>query len=313
MPKTKTATVEIIEPENDDLLFASDMSESRRKRAADLVALNRIPSDRAIHQLVTVVNPAEAESEIRNLLSASREEDDQPFEFIPPKMKISPGDHPKFVLDSGESFRNLSGIVAISQVVRGWWPTKELSKMPPLCSSHDGAHGYFSDLNDKAQMEDASKCLIPHPAIPLLQEPPTEEFPEFFECKGCPMNQWATAPGGGRGKACRERRRLLLVLDGFQSPVIFSLPPTSVRQFDMMASGLKSQGVDYFAVRTNIELMRQQSNGNTYGVATFSITGAIDSMEQAQAVVSIRQQYAELIRTMPVEHGEFNESKAAPF
>lgn len=30
-------------------------------------------------------------------------------------------------------------------------------------------------------------------------------------CEGCPKNEWGSAPNGGRGKACRETRRLLMV------------------------------------------------------------------------------------------------------
>jgi len=30
-------------------------------------------------------------------------------------------------------------------------------------------------------------------------------------CEGCPKNEWGSAPNGGKGKACRETRRLLLI------------------------------------------------------------------------------------------------------
>ena len=311
MPNKNTASViEMTQDESDEILLAPNRTEERRKRAAALVALNYIPADTAIRTLAPT-KAEESAPEIRDLLAASLEEDDQPFEFIPPKLKIAPGGTTRMMLDSGEFFAEVTGVIAISQIVRAYWPSKEPSNMPPLCTSHDGKHGYFSDLNDDGQMQDAQRTLFPHPAIGLLQER-GEEFPEFFTCKGCPMNVWASDPAGGRGKACKERRRLLLILDGFQSPVIFSLPPTSVRQFDMFASGLKAQGLSYFAVRVSISLSKQQSGGYTYGVANFHSEGMIESMAEAQAVVSIRQQYADLIRTMPIQSDEFSEVKV-PF
>lgn len=311
--KETAPVIEVLAQENDDLLLATDRSEERRKRAALLVSKNHLPADLAMRELVEAEPLPEANQEIQALLSASREEDDQPFQFIPPKMRIAPGNTLKFELDSGEFLSEITGVIPISQIVKAWWPAKELSSTPPLCSSHDGKLGYFSDLDDKQQMEDAARYLMPHPAITLLQEK-DQEFPEVFECQGCPMNAWGTAPGGGRGKACRERRRLLVVMDGFQSPVIFSLPPTSVRQFDTFASGLKARGRDYYGVRVKIGLMSQKSGGYTYGVTTFMAEGPIGSIEEARAVVSLRQQYADLIRTMPIQPDEFNEMKTeAPF
>lgn len=35
--------------------------------------------------------------------------------------------------------------------------------------------------------------------------------PQHSKCEGCPMNEWGSSPTGGKGKACRETRRLLLV------------------------------------------------------------------------------------------------------
>jgi hypothetical protein len=31
-------------------------------------------------------------------------------------------------------------------------------------------------------------------------------------CEGCPKNEWGSAAGGGKGKACRETRRILMLV-----------------------------------------------------------------------------------------------------
>lgn len=35
--------------------------------------------------------------------------------------------------------------------------------------------------------------------------------PEAESCTGCPMREWGSDPGGGRGKACKETRRLIVL------------------------------------------------------------------------------------------------------
>jgi hypothetical protein len=35
--------------------------------------------------------------------------------------------------------------------------------------------------------------------------------PQHSSCEGCPKNEWGSSPTGGKGKACRETRRLLII------------------------------------------------------------------------------------------------------
>lgn len=60
------------------------------------------------------------------------------------------------------------------------------------------------------------------------------------ECEGCPCNEWGSAANGGKGKACRETRRLLLLpADSIASPaavqaaevVVLRPPVTSIRAY----------------------------------------------------------------------------------
>lgn len=59
------------------------------------------------------------------------------------------------------------------------------------------------------------------------------EVPQHHECRTCPMNAWGSADTG-RGKACKNRRRLAIMLpdaleEGIEAATIayFELPPTS--------------------------------------------------------------------------------------
>ena len=44
--------------------------------------------------------------------------------------------------------------------------------------------------------------MAPSATSPAIQNP---------TCMGCPKDEWGSAPNGGRGKACRETRRLLMI------------------------------------------------------------------------------------------------------
>lgn len=48
---------------------------------------------------------------------------------------------------------------------------------------------------------------------------PSVEKPQHATCEGCPRNEWGSSLTGGKGKACRETRRLLLIpADAVTSP-----------------------------------------------------------------------------------------------
>jgi hypothetical protein len=54
----------------------------------------------------------------------------------------------------------------------------------------------------------------PHPS---MQDYPDVFLPQHDECKGCPKNEWGSADTG-RGKACANRRRLVLLPAGLYTP-----------------------------------------------------------------------------------------------
>lgn len=66
-------------------------------------------------------------------------------------------------------------------------------------------------------------------------------------CEGCPKNEWGSAPNGGKGKACRETRRLLLIpadsigsVDAVKAAEVAALRPpvTSLKNYATYAQTL---------------------------------------------------------------------------
>lgn len=90
---------------------------------------------------------------------------------------------------------------------------------PPICYA-------FGETDD---------ALAPHPDSTAPQHP---------QCEGCPKNEWGSDPGGGKGKACKNVRRLALMSAADLTPeaipkaeiVLAKLPVTSVKNWSVYAS-----------------------------------------------------------------------------
>jgi hypothetical protein len=70
--------------------------------------------------------------------------------------------------------------------------------------------------------------------------PDTVEKKQSDKCSTCPKNEWGSSTNGGKGKACRETRRLLLIpadsissVDAIQTAEVAALRPpvTSLRNY----------------------------------------------------------------------------------
>lgn len=73
--------------------------------------------------------------------------------------------------------------------------------------------------------------MVPHPKA---------SKPQHTDCDTCPMNKWGSDPEGGKGKACKNTRRLMLVPAGTTAAdlptaelAVLQLPVTSVQNWAM--------------------------------------------------------------------------------
>ena len=247
-------------------------------------------------------------SDIERMILAETEQDDAAFDPIPTKITIAPGGTGYFNTTDGEAMRALdSAIVVVSQKARAYWPQKGTGK-PPLCSSRDGSHGVFNHLASDEQITAGTGALDPHPAIRLIDE--KRPIPDTFSCLSCPLAQWGSTHqnGPGKGMACKTLRRLVVLVDGWSQPALLTLPPTSVKIWDTYCSGLDRKKSAYFAVRTRIELdpSGKSVNGDPYSVVKVSTTEKLTATAELLAVIEIRRQYAELVKTMDIAGDEYD-------
>lgn len=110
--------------------------------------------------------------------------------------------------------------------------------------------------------------------------------PQASSCDTCEHNQWGSASDDGKGKACRDQRRLVvLVADGFKSGAmgladatlgVLEIPPTSVKHWKKYYNDMRmAYGVDSFAYVTRFYL----DDSVDYPVVKYALHKFVDSRE----------------------------------
>jgi len=117
-----------------------------------------------------------------------------------------------------------------------------------ILDSHP-ANAFWQSTDD-----DKPRCWSPDGKVPA----PDVEEPVAAECKVCPYNQFGSAGEGRRGKACKNLRRMvLLMLDDSDEvpvgvPIRLTLPPTSLKYYAKYMSKLTARSISPLAVVTKI-------------------------------------------------------------
>jgi hypothetical protein len=166
-----------------------------------------------------------------------------------------PGDDP----DNPDTVRELVGVIIDHHLTRTYWENQEYTgeSRQPDCTSPDGKIGIGEPGGD---------------------------------CRTCPMNQWGSA-AVGRGKACRAQRVIYFLREGTGLPIILTLPPTSLRNFDnFLSKRIVGQGRRTYGVVTKITLKKTTTKNNiTYSQAQFSVDRDLTPPEKVNAVEYVRE------------------------
>ena len=142
-----------------------------------------------------------------------------------------------YQMPDGEKVQEFTGVILDLNRANAYWIesfTKSGGGTPPDCSSIDGIN---ADLNSEECPSPTGKCGH-------------GKNPE------CPMNKFGSA---GRGKACKNLKRLHIILDGHRMPLRLTLPPTSIKALDIYVSLLGSKDYPYQRAETNFSLKESQN------------------------------------------------------
>lgn len=188
-----------------------------------------------------------------------------------------PGDDPS----SPDVVKALVGVIIDHYAVNAYWQDKyNGSKNPPDCSSMDGKTGTTKDGKQRP-------------------------------CATCPLNQFGSDPDG-RGKACKNMRRVFLLPSNSILPLQMTVPPTSLKNFsDYIAKRVVAKGLRCFDVVTKITLSKATNKGGIeYSQAQFALVGRLDP-GTAEAMRAYSEQARATTRRVDIVAEEFDSQGAA--
>jgi len=99
------------------------------------------------------------------------------------------------------------------------------------------------------------------------------------DCASCPLNQFGSAEDG-RGKACKNMRRVAMLREGEILPILITIPPTSIKEWDAYIVGLTSKLKRPYGVVTKIKLKKATNSGGIeYSKGVFTKAGDLTPEE----------------------------------
>ncbi|MCL2856171.1 MAG: hypothetical protein FWE19_00405 [Oscillospiraceae bacterium] len=119
---------------------------------------------------------------------------------------------------------------------------------PPICQSPDGVQGVHGNTG------------------------------EITLCADCKHNQWGSDQKGGRGKDCKNMRRLYVLVEGSSIPIVMTMPPTSIRPWEAYKASLAVQRKAPQDVVTEFSLTTEKNAaGTAYSVVKFKAAGLLST------------------------------------
>ncbi|MCD8197830.1 MAG: hypothetical protein LUE24_11815 [Lachnospiraceae bacterium] len=101
-------------------------------------------------------------------------------------------------------------------------------------------------------------------------------------CAKCPYNQFGSAAGGSKGKACKNRRMMYILMEGDIFPYRLSLPTGSLSEYGRYAKSLLNKRRFPSQVVTSISLQKATSSTDIgYSQAKFQFVRALTDTEKA--------------------------------
>lgn len=169
------------------------------------------------------------------------------------------------------------GIILDHHPINAYWATEYSGeKNPPDCASIDGIVGVDRETGEK------------------------------ILCAACPKNQYGTAVNKdgtqGKGKACKNMRRIYFTKPDHLFPLLLVLPPTSLRNFtDYIKRSIVGKNRRSYEILTKFTLTKDKNEGGIeYSKAMFAPAGILSDVIKKQT-----KEYAEEIKafTRTIEVG----------
>ena len=131
-----------------------------------------------------------------------------------------------------------------------------------------------------------TQCELAGPGIGqwIVNPADPESAVESRSCAECPMNKWGTALNGGKGKACREKRLLLVLRDDEDIPVVVVAPPTSILPVGQFETRAAARRLRLGQIHVQLTATYQKSGQMEWGVLKIEELGLLSNEDQADLV-----------------------------
>lgn len=174
--------------------------------------------------------------------------------------------------DEATPAQTVEGVIMLSHKTNGLWmkPFGSSDAKQPDCASNDGVTGTLTATG------------------------------ECIECATCPYNEYGSARGGeGRGKACKNMRRLYIMRRGDILPMVMTLPPSALSAYDSYRTKVMLGRKKLANVMTRIALKSATNkDGVAYSTPLFEAVGVLNGAE-AEAM----RQYSEAMNSSAMRMG----------
>ncbi len=189
-----------------------------------------------------------------------------------------------------EYLKEIDGVVIFTHRLNGYWPNAfGTSNNPedkiPVCSSMDGKSGLNTQTG---ALED---------------------------CEHCPLNAYGSDAKGGKGKACKNMRRIYMMRNGDPNFYLLTVPPTSIKEVNKTLNRILAKGIPYTGLLLTFKLAKAtNTNGIDYSTVVIEKKGVLPP-EIAAAARDMRRQIKAKYKEMTISLDDYapaQETKGRP-
>ena len=186
-------------------------------------------------------------------------------------IKIPSGGKLAYEVQTGEDeadvdyMKEVEGVIIFTHRLNGYWPGAfgtDDNKVP-ACSSMDGKTAVWTDTG------------------------------EVRTCENCPLNQYGSDDnpnGTGKGKACKNMRRIYLMMNGDPNFYLLTVPPTSIKDVNKQLTKIITGGAPYTGLIVSFKLEKaKNAKGVEYSKVTVEKKGLLPPAVSAAAKEMRRQ------------------------
>jgi hypothetical protein len=202
-----------------------------------------------------------------------------------PQIKVLPQAQ-MFRMPDESTASEIKGIIVETFRCNGWWDKDSPREdNRPACSS----------LND---------------IVPLAGSPNQQSD----KCATCKRNVFGSDVDDkgkpGSGKACKNMRRIYILMGDHEFPLLVSLSPTSLKSAKKYLTSLSDRKRHVATVLTRITLRKEVRGSNVFSVAEFAAVEDINDPDMLARILKIRKQVVSIAHSQAITGEEYAAEEA---